>query len=87
MGILFVSPRSDDLGMPSRFRPVAAELRPGAMMSPSTARLPSRGKLAVSAGFRNLGCPLMYASGLPGSSPSRHRSSATTALSWRFWAV
>jgi hypothetical protein len=36
------------------------------MMSPSPDRLPPLAKLIASAGFRDLECPRMYASGFPG---------------------
>lgn len=76
MKILFVSLRSDDLGLPSRLLPIAAELRTRghdvAFASPD----PAPAKLIVSSGFRNLECPPMYASGFPklfaGATPLVH---------------
>lgn len=66
MRIFFISLRSGDLGLSSRLRPIAAELRtPGhgvAFASPA----PAVAKLIPSAGFRDLERPQMYASGFPG---------------------
>ena len=63
MRILFVSLRSDDLGLPSRLLPIVAELRARghdvAFPSPD----PAPAKLITSARFRNLECPPMRASG------------------------
>ena len=62
MRIVFVSLRSDDLGLPSHLLPVAAELRERghdvAFASPD----PAPARLIASAGFGNLKCPPMRAS-------------------------
>jgi UDP:flavonoid glycosyltransferase YjiC (YdhE family) len=61
--ILFVSLRSDDLGLPSRLLPIAAELRARghdvAFASPD----PAPARLIAGAGFGNLECPPMRAPG------------------------
>ena len=62
MRILFVSLRSDDLGLPSRLLPIAAELRARghdiAFASPD----PAPARLIAGAGFGNLECPKRHAS-------------------------
>ena len=62
MRILFVSLRSDDLGLPSRLLPIAAELRARghdvAFASPD----PAPAKLIAGAGLPNLECPPMHPS-------------------------
>ena len=63
--ILFVSLRSDDLGLPSRLLPIAAELRTRGHDVAFASPAPVPAKLIANAGFRNLECPPMYASGLP----------------------
>lgn len=62
MRILFASLRSDDLGLPSRLLPIAAELRARGHDVAFACPDPAPAKLIASAGFRNLDCPKMYAS-------------------------
>lgn len=65
MRILLVSLRSDDLGLPSRLLPVAAELRARGHQVAFANPAPAPAKLIASAGFPNIDCPPMYASAFP----------------------
>lgn len=65
MRVLFVSLRSDDLGLPSRLLPIAAELRTRGHEIAFASPDPAPAKLIASAGFPNLECPPMYSSGFP----------------------
>ncbi len=65
MKILFVALRSDDLGLPSRQLPIAAELRARGHGVAFAAPDPAPAKLIASAGFANVDCPPMYATGFP----------------------
>ncbi len=62
MRILFVSLRSDDLGLPSRLLPIAAVLRVRGHDVAFASPAPAPARLIASAGFRNLDCPPMYPS-------------------------
>jgi len=63
--IMFVALRTDDLGLPSRLLPIAAELRARGHDVAFAAPDPAPAKLIASAGFANVDCPLMYATGFP----------------------
>ena len=65
MKILFVALRTDDLGLPSRLLPIAAELRARGHHVAFAIPDPAPAKLIASAGFVNLDCPPTYASGFP----------------------
>jgi UDP:flavonoid glycosyltransferase YjiC (YdhE family) len=62
MRILFVSLRSDDLGLPSRLLPIAAELVNRGHVVAFASPDPAPARLIASVGFGNLECPPMRAS-------------------------